>query len=561
MVEHHTDRGRTSAAWMLLLGSGLWSACLGDPGGLGGSGATGTGGTSADSGPAAATDGVDGSDTGVSSATAGGDGVDPPPPGPPGGDACPQLGCLPCGQGRGCAPGEPLVEGTCCAQGDPLVRRGIGGGSEIVDIEVQGSLSITCGGFGASIEDVTDPTHPMILNLASPRCQHIAFGPLTPDGGQVFYLAHHGDTWVDTPFLGTYRLDGDFLTELQVEGDPQVLFEGLTWRDGWLYVAAHGGGLRVYSTDALGVPTLANVVDGFDNALRTTVAGEYLYVADGVGGLEVLSLADPALPTPVATLPLPGMVRDVVVDGDEAFLAKGGDGIDIIDITDPGAPMVAGHIETRGTAQAVAVDQDIVAIAAWSHVAVHDRETGQLLATERVDGSPSFEQDLAIAMANGMIYVGEWERMYVLEHRPGLVSADIWLEQDLLSFPFAEPADAVVVVRNRGYLDLLVDPIEALPPFAADERWVQVPPQSGRAFEVNFTPPAPEGGSSVLRLHSNDPDDTQQPVTLPLIARDSSGLDVGDTLTSDFAFLDPGGSPELAGLQGQVIVLAYFALF
>ena len=42
----------------------------------------------------------------------------------------------------------------------------------------------------------------------------------------------------------------------------------------------------------------------------------------------------------------------------------------------------------------------------------------------------------------------------------------------------------------------------------------------------------------------------------------SSGLvDVGDKLTDAWAFLDPSGAGQLSGLEGKVIVLAYFALF
>jgi len=88
-----------------------------------------------------------------------------------------------------------------------------------------------------------------------------------------------------------------------------------------------------------------------------------------------------------------------------------------------------------------------------------------------------------------------------------------------------------------------------------------VPPKQGRAFEVAFTPPAPESGQGSLILHSDDPDSTQSPMSVLLVARDSPGLDVGDTLTEEFAFLDPAGSPDLSGLEGHVVVLAYFALF
>lgn len=482
---------------------------------------------------------------------------------------CPQLECLPCGQGRGCAPGQPLVEGTCCVEGDPLLHLARGSGSEVVSIEAQGDWVVTCGGFGASIENVSDPADPVVVGGATPRCQNMAFGRVFEDGSQAMYFAHHGDTWVATPFLATYRVKSDGVAEVETQGDPEVLFEGMAWHDDWLYVAAHTQGVRVYRTGARdGTPTLHTVVGGFDNALRPTVdmggPGDtpMLYVADGAGGLHVLSLLDPGDPQPVAALDLPGIVRDVVVRDGEAYLAKGGDGVDIIDVSDPSAPVVRGHIETSGTAQAVDVGDDIVAIAAWSHVAIHDRSTGQLLATERVDHSPSFEQDTAVALRGNYVHVGEWEDHHVLQFRPGYVAPDLWVEDDLLSFGATESDDRVVVVRNRGYLDLFVESIEVGPSFDVDASWLQVPPGSGRALEVSYEPPAPDGGQSVLVLHNSDPDASQDPTELPLIARDSEHLlNVGDAITEDFAFLDPTGSPDLAGLEGKVIVLAYFALF
>ena len=62
----------------------------------------------------------------------------------------------------------------------------------------------------------------------------------------------------------------------------------------------------------------------------------------------------------------------------------------------------------------------------------------------------------------------------------------------------------------------------------------------------------------MLTMATNDPDDYHADYQVPLAAISTDQLDVGDSLTSDFDFLDPGG---VSGLEGQVVVLAYFALF
>lgn len=553
-AERHRALFRGPASVLALLSPLLGCGSVSDLGGGPGT-STSTDGT----GPTAPT-GADAADeTGTTGEdTDGGQGL--PPPGPPGGDVCPDLACLPCGQGVACAEGEPVLEGTCCVQGDSILPRGSGGGAEIVDLEVHGDLVVTCGGFGATIEDISNPDAPKVIASAALRCQHIAFGPAQPDGSQIVYLAHHGDSWVETPFVATYRVGPEGAMLIDSQGDATTLFEGLAWRDGWLYAAMHGDGLRVYSTTADGAPTLQTTVGGFDNALRPALEGDHLYVADGAGGLRILSVADPAAPVMVGHLPLPGMVRDVVVHDGQAFLAMGGDGVRVIDVSDPTAPVALAHIETRGTAQAVEVDDEIIAIAAWSHVAVHDRASYRLLTTERLHPT-AFEQDLGVALAHDRIYVGEWNQLHVLEYRPGFVAPDIWVDDQVIGFPASEAVDRVVAVRNRGYLDLDLVEFDLGPEFSANADWLRVPPGTARAFELSFAPPPPAGGQSSMRLHSNDPDFNQNPLRIPLVAQDTVGLDVGDSLTADFAFLDPTGAADLGGLEGNVIILAYFALF
>lgn len=460
------------------------------------------------------------------------------------------------------------MPGTCCVAGDPLVHVATGSGSEIVGLTVGSGLAVSCGGFGAAVEDIGTPSDPVVLGGATSRCQHAAIGPVLDGDRQVLYLTHHGDTWIDAPFLATAVVgpDGEVTTPFEHQ-DLDVLYEDVTWSsNGWVYVAAHGGGLRTYQVDAeTAEPQFVAALAGFDNASQLELDGAWLYVGDGSGGLKVVSVAEPSAPSIVATVPVTGTARDLAVNGDRLYVAAGGDGVFILDIGDPTTPVEVGHIPVLGTAQGVDANDDIIAVAAWSHAAVYDVLTQQLLATERTRFSPSFEQDTSIAIDGQHVYVGEWEDLHVLRYEPGMVAPDIWIDLELLSFPGDEQSTRAVVVRNHGYLDLDIDAITTSDQetFTVDTTYVRVPPLSGRAFEVTYTPLGPDtqGDTAFLGLTSNDPDERENPLDVPLVARSGGGVDVGDVIDERWAFIDPTGATDLSGLQGHVIVLAYFALF
>ncbi|MEM6290430.1 MAG: hypothetical protein AAGA54_04165, partial [Myxococcota bacterium] len=384
-----------------------------------------------------------------------------------------------------------------------------------------------------------------------------------------FWLAHHGDTWVENPFLGGYVYDpasDEFsATEIQLIEDPDILFEGIVYRDGHLYVATHAGGLRTYTVDAEHQLTLASVTNGFDNATKIAVGQGVLYVADQGGGVKVVGLADPANPEVIGTLPTTAIARDVAVRGEHLAVSMGGGGIDLFTVGDPLDPSTAqvrAHLAVDGTAQAVDLGDDIIAVAAWTHVAIYDLETLQLLATERVRRTPEFEQDLGIALDGNRVHVAEWEGLHVLDYRPGLIAPDLAVDQDIVEFDADAPDSRVVVVRNRGYLDLDIDDIGlgVDGPYTIDTAYVRVPPQRAAAFEVSYEPDG-FNAFATLALQSNDPDEQQSPHQVPLSAISTDLLDVGDTLTAEFGFLDPTGTGSIEGLRGHVTVLAYFALF
>lgn len=445
--------------------------------------------------------------------------------------------------------------------GDSIVRLGEGSGAEIVAVDYDGRYVISCGGFGAQVDDVTDPSQPVFVTTAGKRCQNIAFGPLLEDGTRVFWLTHHGDTWVEEPFLNTYHLPpGDTGKIVDVIEDPKVLFEGLVWHQGHLFVTAHGGGLRLYETDPVGKPTLSATLGGFENALEIDVDRRHAYVADGVGGVKVVSIEDPDNPTHVGSAEPGGMVRDLDYDAGRLYLALGGDGVVVYDTADPTQLVEVGRAPAMGSVQSVSVDGGLLALASWSHIAVRDARNLQLLGTEKTEPLFNFEQDLGVLIADDLIVAGEWEATHLFRVVPDLIAPDIWLERDMIDFEPGVPDDEVVLVRNRGWRDLevtnvWVDDAEA---FAAQPTAFTIEPGGVAAVEVSFEPPH-VSPNPVFAIESNDPDFGQAIETLPIFIRDSDALDVGEKLTEDFAFLSPTG--DLDGLRGQVTVLAYFALF
>ena len=201
-------------------------------------------------------------------------------------------------------------------------------------------------------------------------------------------------------------------------------------------------------------------------------------------------------------------------------------------------------------------------MAAWSHLAVYAPATLRLLTTEKLGGYPSFEQDLGVAMVGHDVFVAEWTALHTLRFRPGYIAPDLWITEKLFQFPPDAPTTRAVVVRNLGELPLELESISTSDParFSVSQTTLAVPPHQGDFFEVSFTPPAgPQ--SALLQLGTNDPDLSDRLWSAGLLAQNGQDLGVGDALDGDFAFLDPNGQNQLGGVQGRVVVLAYFALF
>ncbi|MFT5431544.1 MAG: hypothetical protein ACI9OJ_002241, partial [Myxococcota bacterium] len=481
---------------------------------------------------------------------------------------CSGIDCLGCAFGTACAPdGEPTIGDTCCSAGDNLVYLGSGAGAEAVDIEVDESFAYLCGGFGVRVSNISNPSQATMTASTLSRCQRTAIGPVDGDGRIVFF-SHHGDTWVQTPFLAAYhRNKTGQLQELQTIMDSEVLFEGMDYEEGFLYSAVHTGGVRTYTVGAGPVLTLASVTEGLENAWKLQAHAGHLYVADGAAGLKVFDLSNPAVPLFVGGAPSPGTARDVSVHAGKAFVAMGGSGVGVYDITDPANPVLASVIDAQGSAQGVSATGDILAVAAWSHLAVFDIASGQLLGTEDVKYHPQFEQVFGVAAgASNVLYVAEWEGLHAIQYVEGRVAPDLWIKDEVINFGVGDLPNKGVLVRNRGRLPLEISNISISQPqhFSISKTSMTIAPGDVDIFEVDFTPPAGEvfDISATLTISSNDPDPGQAPFQQYVLGNKlSNSINVGDPLTASFGFLDPTGAGQLESLQGSVVILAYFALF
>ena len=486
-------------------------------------------------------------------------------PDEPGEPECVGLECAPCAESSAgatwCAD-APDVDDTCCAVGDPLVQLARAGGSEVVDAITNGRYAVGCGGFGAVVSNVEDPTAPVTIGTASDRCQNAAFGPLLPSGEQVLYVTHHGDSWVASPSLQTYRIAAD--GQSMELGAPlvtsDILYEGLTVAQGMLYVTAHARGLLVYTIGDAGEPSLVGEVGGFGNAVEVASDGAHLYVADREQGVVVLSLDEPESPARLGAYPTVGIPRDIDIDDGRVYVALGTAGVDVFEADGVGSLEAVGHVNADGAVQQVDAEGELLAVAAWSHAAIYDTATLNLVATERTRPTPQFEQDLGVAVYEDLVFVGEWEDLYVLRHEPGQVAPDLLVEQGLLEFDAVVADTVVLVMRNRGALPLsIIDVAVSGEGFSVDAEPVTLEPGAATAFEVTHDAGGPP--TAVLEILSNDPDEHQIPHVVPLDATESDRLDVGDAIGPDFSFLDLEGNGDVENLRGQVVVLAYFALF
>jgi hypothetical protein len=368
-------------------------------------------------------------------------------------------------------------------------------------LAVQQNLLVT-GSFSQGLELFSllpPPALPLPRKLWLPRLQSShGEGDTNPQlrtigqwGGSVNALAVSGNR----AYLGQGpRVQ---VLDLSQAGSPQWLgespilpgvVEDLAVQDGYAYVAAGAGGIRVldlgdarapgevgmlstsspsYAIVVYGahayVATLRGllVVDvsvpaqprevsvarayGLANARALALAGDRLYVALE-SNLAVLDLSSPAAPLRLgSTDHLPGEISSLVVDGSHVLLAAGSAGLLVIDVADPSGPRQIGQLDTPGKAVdvALAAGRAIVADQGIGLTVADLANPAQPVVLGRLDTLPGAYR---LRIAGPLAYVadrGLGLRVVDL--------SDLAAPRQVAALPTTLQADGLVIVGSRVY--------------------------------------------------------------------------------------------------------------
>ncbi|MFI0608847.1 MAG: LVIVD repeat-containing protein [Anaerolineae bacterium] len=243
--------------------------------------------------------------------------------------------------------------------------------------------------------------------------------------------------------------------DLSQAGSPQWLgespilpgvVEDLAVQDGYVYVAAGEGGLRVLDLSDARAPREVGTLDTSSPPRAVVVHGAHAYVATSLGllvvdvsqpaqprevarvyglgsaralalvgdqlymtmgaQLVVLDLSSPAAPLSLgATDRLPGEVAALVVDGGHAVLAAGSAGLLVIDVTDPSRPIQVGQLDTPGMAVDVALAPGGQAIVADQGVGLEVVDVAMPAQPRSLGGLEALPGSYRLAVAGATAYV------------------------------------------------------------------------------------------------------------------------------------------------------------
>ncbi len=128
---------------------------------------------------------------------------------------------------------------------------------------------------------------------------------------------------------------------------------GVYVNDGYAYVAARNGGLKIIDVSEPESPYLSGENDTeITDAKAVFVDNETAYVADGENGLSIMDVSDKSNPSLLANyyIPdsddlddIPGNAWDVTKVGELVYVAAYNEGLCVFDVSDPENPEIAGE--------------------------------------------------------------------------------------------------------------------------------------------------------------------------------------------------------------------------
>lgn len=121
---------------------------------------------------------------------------------------------------------------------------------------------------------------------------------------------------------------------------------GVTYENGYIYIATGEGGLNILDATDLYNIILVGHVDTNGSSLDVKVSGNYAYVADDQKGLQVIDITDKNSPVIVANVDTRSGLDKLTVHENRVFAATSTAGLYIFDVTDPTNPVIIQRYDT-----------------------------------------------------------------------------------------------------------------------------------------------------------------------------------------------------------------------
>ncbi len=341
---------------------------------------------------------------------------------------------------------------------------------------------------------------------------------------------------------------GDTLIDHGTIDEPDVFFEKMCVEGGYLYVAAHAYGIRIYDlADPLNPARVGSLGVGFVDAIAIDVDGDVACVADGGGGLKIVDVSDRANPSIVEGEDVEtaaGTAKDVTVRNGHVYVASGGAGVAFYENGDLANRTL---YEVGACAENLTWIGDYLAVADLSGVTVLlaapggslTLAGGEIAARRPPSASLRIASDCDGASGNYLL-CANWNSMDVYRVLPPSASSqpDITPSVQRIRFP-PDGGTADVTLRNLGGGDLVIDGVEpSAASIVCDYEGGTLGPGESVSFGITHSGASP--GSGLVRFYSNDPDESPLPIQ---VYAETSFLDPGEA-SVDFSLPSYRKDPE-----------------
>jgi len=392
------------------------------------------------------------------------------------------------------------------------------------------------------------------------RCEHIQ------KREDTVYFSHRGDYFRPNGYVIAYTMGGEKPVQQGIYVNKERSFEGFAVVDQHLFIAQHQHGLAIVKHKGKTFSLVSELAE-MSNAWDVAVHKSHAFVADGSNGLVVAHIGNLRKPSKVAHLPLNGVSKSIKLTGDGtiAYIATGAHGLAVVDISKPSKPLLIAQLETPGTASRLSMAGNLLSLADWNEARVYsisDPRKPALISSKKIENEHPVSRTVSVAMHNDTLFVGEWFGVYSFQVQPDKKAPDVDLHEQWFDLGVAasgSTAKSSLLLRNAGNAPLAVSSISSsLESTSISPTSFQIEPGGEQAIQIGFSPTANTLQTGLLRICSNDPDESGTTIR---IRGNAGGRAIGQSPPDVQLSLLDGSSWSLREKKGHPVLLAYFATF